>query len=397
MINIYKKVFDFLENSSINQLGYLISFIIIFLGVIFFNQRSIDGLSPLTRINIDEINYILATKGDVVSFTLHKCRILLPFISKLIPFKAAESIFLLNLLSFFFIIFNLLKFLDFFKIPRKIIVYSLITICLNFSVAYNFTNFYLTDLPSIATLLFFFNSLIKKNFFLSLIWFLISILIRETAIIFAPLFLLVFSKRQLFVSIILIVIAFFSPKLLINGNLFCTSEGMIGRLINRLPHSIDFLFLSKTFVSYGIYWFPALVGVSSFKNFNLNLSKISLYIFICSIIGSTFSSLISITDITRMNLILLPILCLGFACFINQISYKKNINLYLTLFFLCSLIIITGLLPNILISKELNSIDEFIKSNLIIVLIGFFIQFFLAVILIIKYFFEFKTNFKKYK
>lgn len=174
----------------------LFSILLVCVGILFFYQRKILGVSPIYTLGIDEINYIKLSNGIRVEFKLHECRIFFPFVLMQLPFSAMNEIFMTNLISFIFLFYSLIKLAKKYFIPKKIIFLNLSFFLFTFSVSYNFSNFYLYDLPALTTIILFFISIIQKSYFYSLFWFCLSLLFRETAIVFLPIFFYVFKKKK---------------------------------------------------------------------------------------------------------------------------------------------------------------------------------------------------------
>ena len=204
-VKLYQNLYYILFSSFIVVLGYL-----------FFYQRTINGDSLIYTLGIDEINYIKMSNGQEVAFQLHKCRFFIPHIFKIIPFDAIYEFLALNLISLIFLFYGLIKLAKEYLINDKVIFLSLLIFLTTFSVSYNFSNLYLLDIPAIMTIIFFLISIIRKSFIYSLFWILISILIRETVIIFLPIFFIAFSNKKFFFSTLIILIFYLIPKIFIS-------------------------------------------------------------------------------------------------------------------------------------------------------------------------------------
>ena len=149
-----------------NFLYILYSSLLVLVGFFFFYQRNISGESLIYTLGIDEINYINMANGlDVITFDLHKCRFFIPSMLKVLPFKAINELFIFNLISLIFLFYSLIKLTKEYLISDKIIFLNLLIFLSAFSVSYNFSNFYLMDVPSMTTIIFFLISIIRKSFF----------------------------------------------------------------------------------------------------------------------------------------------------------------------------------------------------------------------------------------
>ena len=117
-------------------------------------------------------------------------------------------------------------------------------------------------------------------------------------------------------------------------------------------------------------------------------SQRAFSILILSLVGSVLSSFKSTTDITRMYILMLPILILGSAMLINNILLQKYSSIYLVIISISGLFASIGYFPNIFIEAELNSLKEFAKSNYIIIISSIFIQSIFIFIVIKKFLIE---------
>jgi hypothetical protein len=271
--------------------------------------------------------------------------------------------------------------LESFSIDRKVIIFTLGIFFSTYSVAYNFTNPFLTDLPALATMIFYINSIIKLRFVSSLFWLGSSLLFRETAIVLLPLFFITFSlKKNIFASFLILLI-YTIPKLLISGDIHCGFHSLISFHL-----LFDIEFLTKTILSYGVLWFVGILGLTSLKNYKGHLFKVGCGLLILSLVGSILSSFKSVTDITRMYFLALPILTLGSAFFIKKVSLQRYSFLYLVALLLAGFLLSIGFFPNILIHGDFNSLKEFARSNIYILILGFFIQFIILTFIVRIYF-----------
>lgn len=358
----------FIQKLSSSTFALFISLIITAFGFLFFNQRFQDAPSLLNTFTYDAQMYLNMANNIEVPGP-HSCRILLPLLAKLLPLEPLQSIFFINILSFVALFYSLIKMLESFSIDRKVIIFTLGIFFSTYSVAYNFTNPFLTDLPALATMIFFINSIIKFQFITSLFWFVSSLLFRETIIVLAPLFLITFSLKKSISACVFILLTYTVPKLVISGDVYCGFNSPISFHV-----LFDIEFLTKTILSYGVLWFVGILGLTSLKNYKGHLFKVGCGLLILSLAGSILSSFKSVTDITRMYFLALPILTLGSAFFIKKISLQRYSFLYLVALLLAGFLLSTGFFPNILIHGDFNSLKEFARSNIYILILGIFIQ-----------------------
>ena len=136
----------FFQKISSSTFALFVSSIITTFGFLFFNQRFQDAPSLLNTFTYDAQMYLNMANNIEVPGP-HSCRILLPFLAKLLPLKSLYSIFFINILSFVALFYGLIKMLESFSIDRKVIIFTLGLFFSTYSVAYNFTNPFLTDLP----------------------------------------------------------------------------------------------------------------------------------------------------------------------------------------------------------------------------------------------------------
>jgi hypothetical protein len=359
---------------------FSISCLFVLLGYLFFHQRKLFGDSLVYTLGIDEINYINLADGLESTSLLHSCRFFLPLIFKNLPFSSLNQFFIINLASFVFLFFSLIKFAKEYQIPDKIIYITFFVFLSCFSVSYNFTNFYLTDLPALTTIILFFISIIRKSYFQSLFWISLSLLIRESAIIFAPIFFIIFSTKKSIFSTLIIILIYVLPKVIISGVPDC---GIVRRFNFNTLLSLNFYI--KFFLSYSSIWFLGLIGLYSIKNFSNYLYKLTIVISILTILGTFFSSWLSVTDVTRMNFLSFPILFLGLSFLLNKIIKHDNNNYFIIFLILSGYLMLIGLLPNLIIDYNANSLSDFAHLNYKIILIGAITQFIISLFLINKY------------
>jgi hypothetical protein len=148
----------------------------------------------------------------------------------------------------------------------------------------------------------------------------------------------------------------------------------------------DIEFLTKTILSYGVLWLVGILGLTSLKNYKGHLFKVGCGLLILSLAGSILSSFKSVTDITRMYFLALPILTLGSTFFIKKVSLQRYSFLYLAALLLAGFLLSIGFFPNILIHGDFNSLKEFARSNIYILILGFFIQFIILTFIVRIYF-----------
>lgn len=369
-----------MKKYSLDQYFFLLSIVIIILGVIYFDQRSLNAASSIHSLGIDEQNYIKLSSGDTNIVKLHECRVLMPFIASKLPFDPARSIYLINLLSFFFLIVYICKILNKFLIPKKIIIFSVFISSFTFSVAYNFTNLYLTDLSGLCTITIYLLSIINKRYYASLFWMGTSLLFRETAIVFLPLFFIAFSKKKIVFALMFALSIYIIPKLIISQNIHCGFENKIS-----ISFLLEYKFLAKTFLSHTFIIFIGLIGFFELRKYKGHLFKVVIVTLLFGILGSFLSSLKSYTDVTRMYFILYPIIVLGLAFVINRIIYLKYMSIKLFFLFLSTVVSTTGLLPNFFISGEFNSLQKFAESNSSIIIFSVCVQGIISSMIIYDY------------
>ena len=138
------------------------SILITSFGLLFFQQRSQESLSLLNAFTYDASMYLNMVNGLEVPGP-HSCRILLPILAKLLPLGSVESILIINIISFAITFYGLIKILEKFSISRSAILFSLAIFFSTYSLAYNFTNPFLSDLAEVILQIIKNESFIKKN------------------------------------------------------------------------------------------------------------------------------------------------------------------------------------------------------------------------------------------
>lgn len=378
---------SFYNGLSPSFFALFLSILMTSFGLLFFQQRSPESLSLLNTFTYDASMYLNMTNSLEVPGP-HSCRILLPNLAKLLPLGSIESIFIINSISFVIIFYGLIKILEKFSINRSAILFNLAIFFSTYSLAYNFTNPFLADLPALASMILFIYSVIKNQFITSLFWFIISLLFRETIIVLVPLFL-IFSFKEAIFATMLALLVYLLPKIIISGNIYCNFNQSIFSL-----DLIDLELLLKTIISYGPIWFLGCVGLLKLKDYDKHLFKIGLVLLILSFAGSVLSSFKSVTDITRMYILMLPILFLGSALIINNILSQKHSHKYLSLIVIFGFLASIGFFPNILIYGDFNSLSDFAISNYVLIILSLTIQL-IIVIWIIKIFIIKLLNYDK--
>ena len=381
-----------IKKPSLDQYFFLLSIVVIFLGVIFFDQRELNAVSLIHSLGIDEQNYIKLSSGDSDVVKLHACRVLMPYIASKLPFEATRSIYLINILSFFFLIFYICKILNKFLISKKVIIYSVFIASFTFSVAYNFTNLYLTDLPGMCTMTIYLFSIINKRYYSSLFWMGTSLLFRETAIVFLPLFFITFSKKKIVFASLFALTIYIIPKLIISQNINCGFENKMS-----IRYLLEYKFIAKTFLSYAFIFYVSLIGFFELRKLKGHLFKAVILILIFGILGGFLSSLKSYTDVTRMYFILYPIIVLGLAFVINRTINLKYMFIKLFFLFISTTVSTLGLLPNFFISGVFNSLREFAESNSSIIIFSICVQGIISLTIIYDYLKETKLIYKTFE
>jgi len=200
------------DKKSDKQLFFIFSFIIILVCLPRFNKQDLFGLSKITYVNENKINKgVIGFSDDMAYVDVVKkirgeanlkyanapylYRILPTYLASILPFNALTSINVLNLLSnvisvwIYLQIFNLLKFSS--KIKK--ILLSLYVF--SFPIFYYSTTGLIDPMfavlfgASIYSLLYF---LINKQLSYSVIFFILAILTKESAILLLPAFVVIF-------------------------------------------------------------------------------------------------------------------------------------------------------------------------------------------------------------
>ena len=80
------------------KIYFLISFLIVALGFSMFEVRSADGITGLTSMTYDSLQYIKLIEGGA-SEPPFSTRVLLIYLCKILPFAADVSLFIANVIS----------------------------------------------------------------------------------------------------------------------------------------------------------------------------------------------------------------------------------------------------------------------------------------------------------
>lgn len=358
-IEIYQKI----EKNIARYKFFFLSLLLVTTGFFVFEQRSPNATSLVYSLGIDSLNYLKLTSGQDISVKLHACRFFFPFVSSILPFDYLINIFVISFISFVFFLTYILKILK--DLNHKPLTQFIVLIMFmpSFSSAYNFTNPYLTDLSGMATLTIFLYQIFKFRYFSSLFFISLSLLFRESAIIFLPLFFIVFNFKKSVLAILLISLIYIVPKIIISGSINCGFERPIS-----FYSLIEFDFLAKTFISYGVLWFVAIKGIFFFKDKILLYGKKKFYLlslsFLLSFGGAFLSSLKSYTDVTRMYFLLMPILIITSSYFVERIIMFKKTFVLLIVLIIFMYVTILFFLPNFLVSYDAASLKEFAFSNI---------------------------------
>lgn len=336
--------------------------IISLFGFSIFELRSLTGATSLTAIVSDSLEYINLIEGRASSPPF-STRILLIYICKVLPLAPETSLLFVNSISILLVILGSTVLLRILNFSNAVIAFSVVAVSTSFSFAYNFNNPYLTDLPAMASLILFLVALKKEKFNLALISCCVSLLFRESIAALVPMFFLFFSFRKSVFASFLAAVTYAGPKFLIAGGVSTLA----------LQGEIDFLYIIKSVTSYGILWLTCLLGYLSLRKKISWAFKFELSLLFFSFAGSFLSSLHA-ADVTRMYFLMLPAVCIGTSFLIEQVI--KNSGIILIIIFVSfNLILSLFFIPNHFIgSEQFNSFDQYIKSNVVEILILFSFQ-----------------------
>lgn len=345
-----------------HKVHFWIPMMIVIFGFSIFELRSLTGATSLTAIVSDSLEYINLIEGGT-STPPFSTRILLIYICKLLPLAPEASLLVVNSISLLLIILGSTALLRILNFSNKVIVFSVAAASTSFAFAYNFNNPYLTDLPAMASLILFLIALKKEKFNLALISCCISLLFRESIAALVPMFFLFFSFRKSVFASTLAAVTYATPKFLIAGEVSPLA----------LQGEIDFLYIAKLITSYGILWLTCLLGYLSLRKKISWSFKFELSLLFFSFAGALLSSLHA-ADITRMYFLMFPAVCVG-SCLLFEHVIKRGGLIHIVIFVLLNISLSLFLIPNYFFgSKQFSSFDQYIKSNVVEILVLFCLQ-----------------------
>lgn len=361
MINL-KNVMAILINY---RMQLIVSALIVISGFLIFELRGVSGVTGLTAMTYDSVQYIRLIEGGG-SEPPFSTRILLIYICKILPFSAEVALLVVNAISMWLVLLCVFSLLEFLCFSVNIAILAVASSCSSFVFVYYFNNPYLTDLPAMAALIFFLAALIRREFKLALISCCVSLLFRESIAALIPMFFLFFNFRKSVFASVLAAFAYMAPKLFIAGNVS----------VLDFDRQIDFLYFIKFFMSYGMLWLASSLGYFTLCNRMTVSIKFEVSLLVLSFAGSVLSSLHA-ADVTRMYLLMFPSIVIGSAYLFKYAAAIGKGDLSVA-FVLSNIFLSFLLMPNHLISSGgLASLDSYIKSNSVWILFFFVFQVFI--------------------
>jgi len=360
-----------------NKIQLFISVLIVVFGFSIFELRGMGGVTGLTSMTYDSLQYIKLIEGGL-SEPPFSTRILLIYIGKILPFDPQASLFIVNCVSILFVLLGIFSVLGFLHFSNQVSILSVIAACSSFVFVYNFNNPYLTDLPAMASLVFFLVALQRRRFYLAIILCCISLLFRESIAALVPMFFLFFGFRQSVYAIFFAACAYMLPKILVAGNVSGLS----------LVHEITFLYLLKFFISYGVLWIAVALGYFTVRRKVVSSMKFEASLLLLSFAGAFLSSFHA-ADVTRMYFLMLPSIVIGLAYFFD-FAINRGERYFIFIFVLLCVCLSILLVPNYFFASSMfDSLDAYIKSNSVWVM-GLFI---LQIMILCKIFLSNKNSF----
>ena len=354
----------------------IVSILIVISGFLTFELRGESGVTGLTSMTYDSLQYIKIIEGGI-SEPPFSTRILLIYICRVLPFYPDISLLIVNYISMLLVLLGVFGVLNYLRFPNEISILAVIAVCSSFVFVYNFSNPYLTDLPAMASLVFFLAALQRQKFYLTLIFCCISLLFRESIVVLIPMFFLFFNFCKSVCASILAACTYIAPKILIAGNVSAVA----------LDRQIDILYFLKFFTTYGVLWMAGALGYFILRKKAISSTKFEVSLLLFSFAGAVLSSFHA-ADITRMYFLILPSIVIGAAYFFD-FAVSKGQKYYIFIFVLLGLLLSLFLVPNHFFpSRGFDSLDIYIGSNSVWICILFIFQ----ILLVYKIIFPNKTR-----
>lgn len=355
------------------RIQLIVSALIVIFGFLTFELREMSGVTGLTGMTYDSIQYIRLIEGGI-SEPPFSTRILLIYICKILPFPSDFSLLVVNAISMWLMLFGVFSLLELLCFSIQISISAVIAACSSFVFIYYFNNPYLTDLPAMAAIIFFLVALQREKFKLALISCCVSLLFRESMAALVPMFFLFFEFRKSVFACALAAFAYLGPKLLIAGDVSAL----------YLDRQMDLLFFIKFFMSYGMLWVTGLFGYFALRNKMTTSFKFEVSLLAFSFTGSVLSSLHA-ADVTRMYFLMLPSIVIGTA-YLFKYAVAMDKGSFAVAFVLLNVFSGFLLIPNHLIpSGNYDSLDAYIRSNSLWIFIFFTSQTFVLYKIISPY------------
>lgn len=344
------------------RMQFFISVLIVIFGFSTFELRGASGVTGLASMTYDSLQYIKIIEGGM-SEPPFSTRILLTYICRTLPFAPETSLLFVNCVSILLVLLGVFEVLKFLRFTNEISILAVTAVCSSFVFVYNFNNPYLTDLPAMASLVFFLAALQRQKFYLAVIISCISLLFRESIAALIPMFFLFFNFRQSVCASILAACAYMVPKIFIAGAVSALS-------LNR---QIDFLYFLKFFTSYGVLWLGAALGYFVICNKIISSIKFEMSLLLLGFTGAALSSFHA-ADVTRMYFLMFPSVVIGVAYFFD-FAVNGGQKYFVFIFVLVGIFLSLFLVPNHFFSSgDFNSFDAYIRSNSIWIFILFISQ-----------------------
>ncbi len=344
------------------RIQFFVSILIVTFGFSIYELRGASGVTCLTSMTYDSLQYIKIIEGGV-SEPPFSTRILLIYICRILPFTPEVSLLVVNCVSVFLVLLGIFGVLKFLRFSNEISILAVTAACSSFVFVYNFNNPYLTDLPAMASLVFFLVALQRQKFYLAVITSCISLLFRESIAVLIPMFFLFFNFRQSVYASILAAFVYIVPKIFIAGDVSAIS----------LERQIDFLYFLKFFTSYGVLWLGAALGYSLLRNKLIASIKFEMSLLLLGFSGAVLSSFHA-ADVTRMYFLMFPSVVIGVAYFFN-FAVNGGQKYFVYIFDLLGVFLSLLLIPNHFFSSEdFNSFDAYIGSNSVWIFVLFVFQ-----------------------
>lgn len=325
----------------------IVSILLIVLGHNFVLQRMTDGPTEYLTIRDDALEYVTMIEGN--SDSVHsplKYRILVPFLSSLLPFAPIEAIRIISYLSLFIFYFTCLLICLKLRINKLPSILGLLCAFTTRAHLYNYYNPFLTDAFGLMIISILIYAFLSDTFPLFVFFSVVGLLARETTIFLVPLWFMKNIQKGTFITILSLLIIIV-PRF---GLITDTNEGSLLFAFNSIgieKLQSPYYPLINIFNTFGFLWCIIIVGLCFVNQDKIKDIKA---IFITLLIGAVITSAIA-TDTGRMFSVIFPIIVITVAQLISMLL-KKDFNLGIIILMILIIIQFFTSMPNIVFNES---------------------------------------------